>query len=94
MNAGIFEVMVEAQMLYTDGDIIDSIRNNTTVTMDFILKNENGAIAVDLPAMTLGGGDREFPADESVLVNLTGEAFADPTLNTSIGFSLFPVVPS
>ena len=94
MNAGIFEVMVEAQMLYTDGAIINAIRNNTTVTMDFILKNENGAIAVDLPAMTLGGGDREFPADESVLVNLTGEAFADPTLNTSIGFSLFPVVPS
>jgi hypothetical protein len=68
-----------------------AIRQNTTVTMDFILQNDDGAIAVDLPSITLGGGDREFPANESVLMNVNTQAFADPVLNTSIGVSLFPV---
>ena len=43
--------------------------------------------------MTLGGGDKEFPVNESVLLNLTGQAFGDTTLGTSIGISLFPIVP-
>jgi hypothetical protein len=44
--------------------------------------------------MTLGGGDREFPVNESILVNTTAQAFGDPTLGTSLGVSLFPYAPS
>lgn len=93
MNAGIFEVDLEAQALFAESTILDSIRNNTTVTFNLIMENANGAIAVDLPAMTVTGGDREFPEDKSVLVNLKFTAFAHPTFNTSIGISLFPVTP-
>lgn len=91
MNTGNFEVDVEAQVLFSSPDVTAAIRQNTTVTMDFILQNDDGAIAVDLPSITLGGGDREFPANESVLMNVNTQAFADPVLNTSIGVSLFPV---
>ncbi len=91
MNTGNFEVDVEAQVLFSEPAVTAAIRQNTTVTMDFILQNDDGAIAVDLPSITLGGGDREFPANESVLMNVNTQAFADPVLNTSIGVSLFPV---
>ena len=93
MNFGNFEVTVEAQMVFSDAGVAAAIRSNTTIGMDFGLKNDDGALWIDIPAMTLGGGGRDFPVNESVLINSTGEAFADPTLNTSIGISLFPIVP-
>jgi hypothetical protein len=93
MNTGNFEVDLEAQVLFTQSEVVDAIRNNETVTMEFILTNDDGGIAIDLPAMTLGDGSKEFPVNESVLINLSGEAFAHPTLGYSIGISLFPVLP-
>jgi len=93
LNTGIFQVDLEAQVLFTNSDVVAAVRNNTTVTMDFIITNDNGAIAFDIPSMTIGGGDKELPVNESVLVNLSGQAFQDPTFGTSIGISLFPVVP-
>ena len=91
MNTGNFEVDIEGQLVFTNADVVTRIRNNTTVTMDFILANDDGVIAVDLPSMTLGGGDREFPVNESVLINTTAQTFEDATLGTSIGVSLLPV---
>jgi hypothetical protein len=94
MNTGNFEVDLEGQILFTDEDVASAVRNNTTVTMDTLLTNDDGALAIDIPSMTLGGGDKEFPVNESVLMNLTGQAFQDSILGTSIGISLFPVVPT
>lgn len=93
MNTGNFEVDIEAQLLFTNADVLQKIRDNETVTMDFIIQNDDGSIAVDVPSMTLGGGDREFPANESLLVNLTAQAFGDAVLGTSLGVSIFPVTP-
>ncbi len=93
LNTGIFQVDLEAQVLFTNSDVVTAVRNNTTVTIDFIITNDNGAVAFDIPSMTIGGGDKEFPVNESVLINLSGQAFQDPTFGTSIGISLFPVVP-
>ena len=93
MNTGNFEVDIEAQILFTSSTVTAAIRNNETLTMDFVLKNDDGAIAVDIPSMTLAGGDKEFPVNESVLLNTTGKAFRDATLGTSIGISVFPIVP-
>jgi hypothetical protein len=97
MNTGLFEVNLEGQMLFTNKTIITAIKNNTTTTFAAILKNEDGAFVLDIPALTFGGGDREFPVDQSVLVNVTGEAFNDPdgTIpDVSLGISLFPSVPT
>ncbi len=93
MNFGNLEVNITAQLIFTNSVVVDKIRDNETVTMDFILTNGDGAISIDVPAMTLGAGDREFPVNESVLINTTGEAFKDPVLGTSLGISIFPVVP-
>lgn len=93
MNAGNFDVDIEAQLLFTNSGVVRAIRDNETLTMDFVIKNDDGGIAVDIPAMTLGGGDKELPVDESVLINTTALAFEDPTLGTSIGISEVPFVP-
>lgn len=93
MNTGNFEVDLEAEILFTEPAVVEAIRTNQTVSMDFSIRNDDGAIYVDIPSMTLGGGDREMPRNESVMMNLTGEAFGDPVLGTSLSVSTFPVLP-
>lgn len=93
MNSGIFEVSLEGQMLFTSKAIVNAIKNNTTVTFLMLLKNEDGGIAFDIPELTFGGGGREFPVDQSVLVNITGESFTSSSYGYDIGMTIFPVVP-
>lgn len=91
LNVGNFEASFEAELLFTNSLVIDKIRGNETVTMEVVLKNDDGVVAFDFPSLTLSGGSTGFPRDESVTISVTGQTFADPTLNTSIGVSLFPV---
>ena len=90
MNFGNFDVGIEAQVLFTEGAVLTKIRDNETVAMDFVLNGEDGAVIVDIPSMTLGGGNLEFPINETVLLNTTGQAFEDETLGISLGVSLIP----
>jgi hypothetical protein len=93
VNSGLFEVNLEGQMLFTNKTIVNAIKNNTTVTFLAILRNQDGAIAFDIPSMNLGNGGREFPLDQSVLVNISGASFTSPTLGYDVGITLFPAVP-
>ena len=91
LNTGNLEVTIETQLLFSNPLVINAIRNNTTLTMDFVIKNDDGVIGMDIPSLTLGGGGREFPVDQSILINTTATAFGDSALNTSIGVSIMPV---
>ena len=96
VNVGLFEVTIEGEMIFTRKEIVNAIRNNTTVTFSTILKNDDGAIAIDIPSLTFGGGARSFPIDETVTVAITGTAFNDPSgtiPDVSIGISMFANVP-
>ena len=93
VNAGLFEANLEGQMLFTNRSIVNAIKNNTTVTFAAIFVNEDGAIAIDMPELTLSGGGREFPVDQSVLVNITGASFTSSTFGYDIGITLLAAVP-
>ena len=90
MNTGNFKVTIDAELLFTDSDLAQAVKDNQTVTMDFLLTNDDGAIGLDIPSMTLGGGTKNYPVNESIKISVTGEAFGDTTLDTSIGFTEFP----
>jgi hypothetical protein len=94
LNTGNFKVGIEAECVFTEPLVVNRIRNNTTVSMDFILENADGAGGFDIPSMTITGGGKDFPVNESVKIKLTGMAYQDPTLGTSIGVSFFPVTPT
>jgi hypothetical protein len=93
INTGQFEVSLEAQLAFTRKEIVNAVINSTTVTFDAIIANEDGGVAFDLPTLTFGGGDREFPLDATVLVNLTGETFTSPTLGYDVGINVLVGVP-
>lgn len=91
LNIGNFEVNIEAQLVFTNPAVINKIRCNERVSMDFILRNEDGSISVDIPAMTMGDGSVNYPVGESVLISTSSQAYIDPNTKTSIGISLFPL---
>jgi hypothetical protein len=94
INLGNFFVNMETTVLFTDAGVINAIRNNETIGLDFVIDNDDGALAFDIPAMTLGGGTRELPQNQSIRVSLTGEAFGDPTYSASLLVSHFPFIPA
>lgn len=94
MNYGNFEVQIDAELLFTDSTVSTRIRNGTTITMDFALKNGDGGIVCDIPSLTLGGGEKGFPANETITLSTTAMAEEDETLGTSLGISTFPFYPT
>lgn len=94
LNYGNFDVDIEMTILFTTPDVPARIRNNTTVSMDWVLSNGDGEIGFDIPSATMSGGGREFPLNESIRLSTTLQAFEDPVLGTSLGLSIIPFVPS
>lgn len=94
MNYDLFTVDIETVVLFTNSDVLDAIRNNTTVTMDFGVKNDDGVIMFDIPSMTMGDGSIDITVGESVKLNVTSEAYQDDTLNSSVGISILPYIPT
>lgn len=94
LNYGNFDIDIETTALFTSPLVIARIRSNTTVSMDWVLHNDDGVVGFDIPSATLGNGGRDLPVNESVKVNLTVQAFIDATLGTSLGVSIIPFVPT
>ncbi|MEJ7831343.1 MAG: phage tail tube protein [Nocardioides sp.] len=94
LNVGNIEVDVETQVLFTNPDVIERIRCNRTIGLDWIMRNGDGGVAFDLPTGTLDGGGRELPANQSVLLNGTFLAHEEDVHGYTMGMSFFPVLPA
>lgn len=94
VNYGNFDVTLETSAVFTNKDLTAKIRNNCTVTCDFCLINNDGAFYFDIPAMTLGDGNRDFPVNEKVKIALSSNAYGDAALGYTISQTFFPYLPS
>lgn len=94
VNVGNFTLSFDAELLFTDSDVADAVKNNTTLTFDLVLRNGDGAFGLDVPSLTLGDGTKGFPVNESITISTTATAFQDPTLATSLSYSDFPYFPA
>ena len=93
LNTGYFEVDLKGDVVFTSPDVLAAIRANTTLGMVMGMKNGDGAVWFDVPSVTIGDGKPSLKLNESVKLAITGLAFIDPILSTSLGVSFFPVVP-
>jgi hypothetical protein len=93
LNVGNIEVDVETQVLFTNPDVIERIRCNRTIGLDWVLLNGDGGVVFDLPTGTLDGGGREMPANQSVLLNTTYMAHEEDEFSFTCGLSFFPALP-
>lgn len=93
VNLGNFVVSIGGVAYLTSADIAEAVQCNNTVTADWGVVNADGAIHVDIPSMKLEDGAEQVELNRSVRINLTGRAFVDQTLQTSIGLSIFACYP-
>lgn len=94
INTGNFTVNVAGEALFNNYLVAQRIRSNTGVTMDWLMRNDDGAIAVDIPsAIIKGNGGQVFEANVTVRIGLDIEAYVDDLFQTSIGVSFFPYYP-
>jgi hypothetical protein len=93
LNIGDFECDVESQLIFTNPDMIERIRCNKTIGYDWVLRNGDGGVAFDLPSGTLSGGGREYPANQSVLLNGAFAAHQEDEYGFTLGLSFFPFLP-
>ena len=91
INRGNLLVDSEAQVIFTDPRVVNGIRDNATLSFESIIGNNDGVFAFEVPSQTLGGGGREYPANQAVLINTTGQSFEDDDFETSIHVSFIPV---
>jgi hypothetical protein len=59
-NIGNLEITMETETVMTDGAVLAAIRNNATVNFELAGVNGDGAIVVNIPAMTLGDGSKNL----------------------------------
>ncbi len=93
MNLGTLEVTGTIQVLFTDAEIVSSIRNNTTARIRTALTNEDGTVMFEIPSCTLGGGNKEFTLNETVKIGLDTSAFRDDVYGDSINVQSYHYLP-
>lgn len=93
INYGIFQMMIDGTMLFTDPDVISAIRNNTTIAFKMGAQNGNGGFFMDIPAATLMTGEKDFPVNQSVQIRAPIKPVVGDEFPYVVSFSLFPYLP-
>lgn len=89
---GNFEVTDSMTTLFTDLKVTQALRDNTTSSLELVLQNNDGAMLIDQPELTLGGGEKSFPVNDAVEIGLTNDVFGSKFGYTQ-SVSLFRYVP-
>ena len=92
-SVGDLNITATTSVLFTSADVQSAVRNNTTVTFDWVLNNDDGGLYFDLPAVTLGSATKSFPRNETVKLDLDINAFKDNTLGYVMSITNFPYLP-
>jgi hypothetical protein len=69
------------EIYYERSTVPDAIRANTTCRLETILRNESGAVIIDLPAIRLAGGAKTYAANSPVMMSLELPTHRDPLTN-------------
>lgn len=88
------EVMLDATVELTQDDAIKACQDNTTLMYGTGIRNGDGGWFFDVPSCKCTDAPPSFPANGPVTLALKLEAFRDPTLNYSLGLSMFPFLPA
>lgn len=94
MNVGNFDVNGECNVVLTDVAVMEAVRDNRLMTAEIGFRCTDGGCVLDFPSITMGNGQPEIPADESVSLPLSLMAVQDTTLGYTMSASMFPYLPA
>jgi hypothetical protein len=92
-SAGTFELGGSLTAYFADTTSVAAVRNNSDVTLDFILAKNNAGIAIDVPLIGLGDGQLNVAQDQAITVPLTMNA-AESKYGHTLLMSFFSYLPT
>lgn len=94
LNVGKFEIMIEADVIFTSDDVIKAVHDNRTLSMDVGIRNSDFGVLLDVSSMTLDAGDRKLETNKSVIISSKATGFQDATLGYTMSASEFAFLPA
>ena len=93
ITAGGFELDGKLTAYFADVAAVAAVRNNSDITIDFILAKNNAGILVDVPLLALGDGRLTVEKDKPIMIPLSLMA-AESNFNHTVLFQSFPYLPT
>ena len=91
-NTGTFEVSGNVNAYFSDVAAVSAVRNNSDITLDFVLIKGNTAMVIDLPLIALGGGRLQVEQDQAITLPLDTNA-AESSFGNTLLIGLFNYLP-
>lgn len=92
-TAGQFEVSGSITAYFADMTAVQSVMNNSDVTLDFAVVKNNAGHIWDIPLITLGNGRLSVQQDQAIMIPLSVQAAAGSNNHTLL-FNEFPYLPT
>lgn len=92
-SAGTFEVSGNLTVYFADVAAVQAVRNNSDVTVDFVLVKDNKGILFDAPLIALGDGRLNVEQDQAITLPLETNA-AESAFGYTLLFQYFPYLPT
>lgn len=93
MTAGNFDVSGTMTAYFVETDALQAVRDNSSVTVDFILAKENKGIVIDMPLITLGEGRATLEQDQPITLPLNFDGAKGPQGYT-VSWGFFDYLPA
>lgn len=91
---GNFVVSGNFTAYFTTTELVQAVRNNDDIQMDFAFVKDNAGLLFDIPLASLGEGRINVEKDNPIKVPLAQNAARDPYLTYTLGVMNFDYLPS
>lgn len=91
LNQGKHTSMIEAEVIFTDSDVILAVRDNRDAALDILMRNEDFGALLDVQRLTLDSSDPKMERDK--IVGITSKATGFQHRLSTDSLSVFAYLP-
>lgn len=93
MNEGDHTAKWESDVIFTNPDVIDAVRDNRTTRFDVLMRTDEFGAGLDIRSMTLDAAPLKMERNKSIKIGSQGMGFMDRKSGSTTGLSMFSYLP-